>query len=229
MKIGICDDDIQTRFFLKNCCEKSDDHDIFLFSSGEELFQFEDLKDLNLLFLDIEMPGMDGISIKNQFEHFFSNTYIIFCTTHTEVMSDAFGKNVLSFLTKPFSEQTVLDCIKKVAFLSKKFHPIHINESVFVPCKDILYLHSEQKYTLFYTCDRQKLYSHKSLSEWTKELVSFDFSSISRSCSINMNYFISIKGRDVLLEYGIKLPISRRYLSSFKKNYEEYLLHQIQY
>lgn len=65
MKIGICDDNEMEREQLKKFCLKAGYDDTVFFSSGEELLEYEELTSLNLLFLDIEMEGPNGIEIKN--------------------------------------------------------------------------------------------------------------------------------------------------------------------
>ena len=222
MKIGICDDDRNTCDFIKSCCEKLGYEEIELFYSGEELLNYPYLSSLNLLFLDIEMSKMDGILVKNCLEETFSKTYIIFCTSHIEVMPEAFGKNVILFLNKPLHETAIEEGVKKALFFIKEQYVVAINPELFVTVKDILYLSSEQKYTVFYLFGGRTGLSHESLSSWLPRLIPYGFSSISRSYIINMRYCIEIRKHMVLLKENICLKISRRLLSSFKKEYEMY-------
>ena len=60
------------------------------------------------------MPDSDGISIKENFEKRRKNTRIIFLTSHTERVLEAFGKNVLFFLRKPLNRQEFIKAMDKV-------------------------------------------------------------------------------------------------------------------
>lgn len=117
VKIAICDDEAIYRENTEKECrlyfqEKSQEITIDFFSSGNELLETENIYDI--LFLDIEMPDSDGISIKENFEKRRKNTRIIFLTSHTERVLEAFGKNVLFFLRKPLNRQEFIKAMDKV-------------------------------------------------------------------------------------------------------------------
>ena len=107
MRIGICDDCEEDLISLKDICNQYGHTDITLYHSGEELLADPNSSKLELLFLDIEMDGQSGLEVKDILEHTNAFTFIVFCTSHTECMMDAFGQNVISFLSKPFTELAV--------------------------------------------------------------------------------------------------------------------------
>lgn len=119
MIIGICDDEVIIRNHVRDICKKivakyEDDIVIETFSDGMEVAD----RDLDILILDIEMDGVDGISVKNIFQEKNRNTIIIFVTSHDEMMYQAFGINVIGFVTKKYLEAqlpVMLDtAVKKV-------------------------------------------------------------------------------------------------------------------
>lgn len=227
MKIGICDDLAEEREHIKKYCENLGYTDISLYSSGEELLESPELESLNLLFLDIELNGIDGIRIKNTLEFSNPSIFVVFSTAHHELMPDAFGRNVISFLKKPYSESSIADCIKKVTYFNRQFYPITIEKEITIPCKDILYVHTEQKYSIFYTTDKKSYSSRKPLKEWVDILEEFGFCRISRSTIINFKYCKQIEENHVFLFEDISLPVSRRYLQSLRKKYINYILHKM--
>ena len=150
MKIAICDDVIEEQNELQTFCQQLGYCDISLFSCGEDFLNAPDSSQFHLLFLDIEMKGLTGIELKALLEKTNPSIFIVFTTTHEEMMPEAFGRNVISFLTKPLDLNSIKHCLTKATYLQMDFFPIAINDCVFIPCQDILYLHSENKYFLYY-------------------------------------------------------------------------------
>lgn len=227
MKIGICDDVAEARQQIMDLCRKLGYEDIFLFQSGEELIESPECSSLTLLFLDIEMNGMNGIEVKNILEQSCPFTLIIFYTTHQELMPDAFGRNVISFISKPFSEQSIKHSIEKASFLSRDFYPVKIDDKTAIPCKDILYLHAEQKYTIFYTEDGRSFTSRKSLKDWGKELDELGFCPVSRSAVINLKHYMKIYEKKIILYNNMSIPISRRYMNLLKQKFDTYMFRML--
>ena len=159
MKIAICDDVIEEQNELQTFCQRLGYFDISLFSCGEDFLNAPDSSQFHLLFLDIEMKGLTGIELKTLLEKTNPSIFIVFTTTHEEMMPEAFGRNVISFLTKPLDLNSIKHCLTKAAYLQMDFFPIAINDCVFIPCQDILYLHSENKYTIFYTLKKTLFFS----------------------------------------------------------------------
>lgn len=217
MKIGICDDQTIEAEIIKKYCQNLGYENIYLYTSGEDLLNSPELSSINLLFLDIKMRGISGIEVKNKLEQTNSSILIVFCTTHKELMQNAFGRNVISFLNKPCSRYSIEHCIKKAAHLTKEFYPVNISKTVAIPCGDIIYLHAEQKYTIFYTRKGETYSTRKPMKEWAMELDKFGFCPISRSSIINLKYYIKTQEKQILLCDNISLPVSRRYLPILKE------------
>lgn len=80
-----------------------DNHTFYLFQSAEEvLYYCENMKNkrIDILFLDIEMPGMDGICLKNKLVDSPLIWRILFTTYYREKVFDAFGLKTIGFLLK---------------------------------------------------------------------------------------------------------------------------------
>jgi DNA-binding LytR/AlgR family response regulator len=224
VKIAICDDTKAERELLKKYCEHLGYTDISFFESGTELLASDELSAFELLFLDIEMPDMSGLEVKNTLEQSQNPVLIVFSTTHAERMADAFGKNVISFLTRPFDEHMVEQCLLKATQLLKDSAPIQISESVAVPCKEILYVNSEDKYSVFYLMKNRSYTSRISIKQWSEALEEMGFCLISRSAIVNLKYVLRIQGLHIFLEDGTKLSISRRQLKTVNEKLQNYRL-----
>lgn len=227
MKIGICDDDKQARKQLLNLCQNLGYNEVYEFESGEELLNSDVCRTLTLLFLDIQMNGMTGIEVKNIMEKSCPFTLIIFNTSHNEQVNNAFGRNVISFISKPFSEISIRHNVEKAAYLSRNFLPVKIDDNTSIPCEQILYLCSEQKYSIFHTQNGESVLSRKPMKEWAKELDEFDFCPISRSTIINLKHYKKVHEKKVILHNGASFPISRRYTNLVKEKFDEYVLNMM--
>lgn len=222
MKIGICDDCEKDLFALKEICEEYGHTDISLYRSGEELLAAPEISQLNLVFLDIEMDGRNGLEVKEILEQNNAFTFLVFCTSHIECMEEAFGSNVISFISKPFSKVAVERCLKKCMYLKKDFYPVAVHENMLVPCSDIVYIHAENKYSIFYFANNLTTLSRKSLRNWADELKNLGFCRISHSYIINLKYVDKQENMSLLLTNGIILKVSRACMHNFREAYKNY-------
>ncbi len=229
MRIGICDDFAPDRECIKEYCMNLGHEEVYTYSSGEELLESPEYQSLNLLFLDIELDGINGIQIKDMLERTTPSTFIVFCTTHNELMPAAFGRSVINFLTKPYTEHSIDNCIKRAAFLDRDYYPISIDEAIALPCRDILYLCTEQKYTIFHTKDGETYSGRKPLRDWAEELEDLGFCPISRSAIINLKYYVKIKNYQVILSGNVSLPVSRRHKTALEKRFHSYMRHVVKF
>ena len=117
MNIAVCDDEENIRYLIKRLIEKQDAScRIMEFSSGEELLRFwgqEDREQLDILFLDISMDGIDGMETAEQIRDWKeereevlwgSLPLLIFVTGYPEYMPKAFSVNAFQYLVKPVDE-----------------------------------------------------------------------------------------------------------------------------
>lgn len=103
MVVGICDDHAEERERIYKVCEVVLEQmgcpaEIALFEGAS--FVLQTSKKPDILILDIEMPGMTGIELKEVLQSEEGATYIIFVTDHEEMMTEAFGVHVLQICAK---------------------------------------------------------------------------------------------------------------------------------
>lgn len=229
MKIAICEDQAEERELLMQYCLHLGYENICSYSSGTELLNSPELTSFALVFLDIEMNDINGIDVKKQLEQNSPTTLIVFCTSHQEHIKDAFGRNVISFLSKPLTENDIADCLKQAAYFARDFYPIIIENDTTLACRDVLYLQAEHKYTIIYTENGLHYLSRKTLQGWIEELGQLGFCPISRSAVINLKYYKKLidKNRNVLMQNGTIIPISRYRQKTLYKELDIFMLHRI--
>lgn len=108
MQIAVCDDDGTMQEILRSkiekiCREKGADCQVRCYSSGEELLSSGEKPDL--LFLDIQMPGMDGMDAAEELRRRQWDTILVFVTALAEYVYDAFDVGAFHYLVKPFREE----------------------------------------------------------------------------------------------------------------------------
>lgn len=114
IKIGICDDEQIVREILKQkveiCLREAGVRaDILFFQRGQELLETEE--DLDILFLDIEMPEMDGIEAGKKLRQKGNNCKIIVATSMVERFKEAFYIDAFRFVTKPFEMEEIREAL----------------------------------------------------------------------------------------------------------------------
>ena len=233
IKIAICDDEADCRKNMEMMCRaffEEQKHseatpDIHVFSSGKEMTTSG--IDYDILLLDIEMPGQDGISIKDYFEANRKQTRIIFTTSHKERVLEAFGKNVVSFLVKPLEKKSFCKVMEK-AFSDLYGQILEIEENgktFLIPVRQIKYIEAQDKYTLAVTEEGEYL-MRRTMKFWENALPCQDFVRIHKSYLVNLEYFEN-KGEEVLLEQGKTVKISRLKKKEIMEKYKEFLRRKV--
>lgn len=208
---------------------------IEVFKSGNEFLKKGKIKLYHCIFLEVEMDGIDGISIKEILEKEKNQVAIIFVTSRKEIMAEAFGRNVYGILEKPFFKRKFEEIFDKVIgdyqqYLKKNKLTICCNKTGFTEgegvtlINDIVFIKSEHIYTYIYTKQGKYMKSfRKTLKEWEQELTKeFGFYRIHNSYIIHMKYIKEVKVREVIMEDGQKISISRGKIKEFRQLYEEY-------
>lgn len=229
ISIAICDDEASCRESMKMICstffekkkEFSEIIDIHVFSSGREVIVSD--FDYDILLLDIEMPEQDGIRIKEYLEVNRKHTRIIFTTGHKERVLEAFGKNVVSFLVKPFCREEFEKVMEKILkdLQGPVLDIVENGETFVIPISQIKYVEAQDKYTLVVTEEREYLL-RKTMKFWEHVLPGQDFVRIHKSYLVNLEYFEK-KGEEVLLDKGKRVKISRLRKDRIMETYREFL------
>ncbi|MBR4733847.1 MAG: response regulator transcription factor [Lachnospiraceae bacterium] len=223
MEIGICDDEKVYCEAMISYCQKAFadcEPGFHVFHSGDEMLASK--LQFDLLFLDIEMPGMDGIGVKNFLQDGNRKDKIVFLTSHEERMREAFGANVLDFISKPIVPAEVektLQKLKKV--LGRKTIAISLDGvERRISLDEIQYVEAEDKYVSVHVAG-ESLLLRQTLTEWEELLPEPFFCRCSRFCIINMEYYNHKKSAAVIGE--LTIPVGRTYKKAVMNVYQEFL------
>ncbi|MBQ7932824.1 MAG: response regulator transcription factor [Clostridia bacterium] len=217
LRIAICDDEQKQIEYLTVLVSAWSDKTsvtctIDTFQSAESfLFDYAEDKNRDILLLDIEMGGMNGVDLAKTIRRTNDAIQIIFITGFPDFIAEGYEVSALHYLMKPVLPEklhTVLD--KAAANLAKSEKRLSITydrQTDFVPLSQIMYIEAQKQYILIHTIS--ETYRMKgSLSDMEKQLDEY-FIKCQRSFVVNLRYVTRIKNDCVLLKNGSEVPISR--------------------
>lgn len=231
MEIHICDDDsvfcthlntLINEFFKQRKYALPTTR---IFHSGDELLKCSTLPDI--LFLDIEMPGVDGIYVGNTIHKSNPSVIIFVVTSFSEYLDDAMRFNVYRYLSKPIDKQRLYRNLQdalikyenKISALS-----VRTSEGYYtVSLTDIVMVETLKRKVIIHTT-KTDLTSTENMTFWENTLTSQSFFLCHRCNIINFKYINRYDKSSVDL-YGGKFTayIAKKKYNEFKSRYLLYL------
>ncbi|TGB01884.1 LytR/AlgR family response regulator transcription factor [Halobacillus salinus] len=191
----------------------------------------------DVLFLDVEMPKMDGMEVAKNVQELKKVPSIIFATAYPDFAVEAFRHEAVDYLLKPYEEERLADAIAR---LEKKFAPedqvvegtkpsklaVESEDDIhYLDPEDVMYVYREDRLTKIVT--KQRVYETKwSLKEVEARLKGFSFFRIHKSYLVNLHYIerltpwfngayqLELCGREE------KLSVSRNYVRGLREELE---------
>lgn len=233
VRVALCDDYKETREILKGFIrdyfeKKNILFELNLYSSGSAFLNNSKQKYEDILLIDIEMPGLNGVQVKNILQSQKADTKVLFITGHDEMMQEAFGGKVYGFLVKPVAKEELFQYMDKIyedlidtSIIALKT----INGVSYLKNNEIIYIQAEKKYSNIIT-EKEKIFTVTSLSEWKEQLSDWEFVLCHRSYLVNF-WFVKYIDEDIYLVNGEKLPVSRRKLQIVKEKYRDFIYRRV--
>lgn len=226
MKICICDDDALIAQDLRELIENTASEEnmeitVNIVTSGDELL--ECVKELDAVFLDIEMPGRDGLDIGKTIMEINPEIIIIMATAHDERIRESIHIGVKDFITKPYKAEDVkisLDIIKKKTAGKRELMVYYHRNKYIIMEKDIKKISAYNGYVCIYAGD--KIFRKEvSLKKMLEELEAGLFFQIDRKTIVS---FAAVKNYEKGFFYigREKIKVARDRKKLFEKAYIEY-------
>lgn len=226
IKILICDDELQERSFIEKKtkeCLKHTRLEISSVESGKELFQKVDINEIDILLLDIDMKGMDGLEVAQRLRRDFEDVILIFVTNHAEYVFDALQYQPFRYIRKSF-----LDGELPVA-LNAAIEKLHMQQEQYVYIKNkngeirldvsrVCYFELEARKIHAYSMNDKTVFycSVKQLEQYLQGLDT-EFVKIHSGCLVNPCFVEQIENDVVIMKNEKKLVMSRRNMKSVKE------------
>ena len=234
LKTIIIDDEQESldvlRMELEHCCPQVDILDCI----DNPFKAIEKIKLLqpDLIFLDIEMPGLNGFDLLNKLTNY--NFDVIFVTAYDEFAIQAIKVSAMDYLLKPIDSEELMDAVHKVQEKIKhelahehvdilltnlrdksgEYSKLAIpdNEGIeFVSMRDILYCQSDGNYTRIFT-EGDKYIVSKSLKHFEEILPEKFFFRTHQSFLVNLSYikkYLRGSGGELILSNGAVIQVAR--------------------
>ena len=198
---------------------------IGLFSDGESLLADEGDKDI--VFLDIEMPGMNGICVGNELKKKNSNIIIFVVTSYSEYLDDAMRFHVFRYLSKPLDKQRLFrnmkDAVDMYNTLTAKL-PIETKQGVHtLPASSIIAVEAQGRKVIIHTTLRDFESVHN-MQYWLNHLPKNCFFRTHRSFIVNFEHVTDFDHALVhMADSQFHAYLTRRKYNKFKESYLLYL------
>jgi two-component system LytT family response regulator len=219
--------EILTRYVLK-----TDGLDLVgSFRDSIEALNFLADNDVDIVFLDIDLPNLDGMRLSGLIRN--KDTQVVFCTAYSEYAVESYEREAVDYLLKPIAYRRFRQAVDKALIahskISKAEQP-HKNDrngqtdKLFiksgprihqVDIRKLLFMEKKEHYVVFHTPEGQLL-SRMNMSDLLSALPSDDFIRVHRSFVIAIDKIDTIEQQMVVIK-GRKIPLGESYRKDFFK------------
>jgi DNA-binding LytR/AlgR family response regulator len=237
LKIAIVDDEqsvigeiqnIVTSFFK----EINKDIDIFCFTSGEEIVSYHHSYDL--IFLDIQMQGMDGIDTAMELRKTDKKAVMFYVTSYGSEIARSFSVHPFAFIEKPVNEATIrknLHDYMEYAFRKQDFKGIQfetLTGTAFIRPDEILYFEYLGNRKIRIVCDDSHIFIQNTITNIYSLVEQYGFMKPHQSFIVNPAKIKAVLDSDLLMPDNVKVPIALKKKKAVKARIEEYLCRQFE-
>lgn len=206
------------QLFLQKLGERPED--ITLFNNGADLVRtLRNEPHPDLLFLDIQMPGLTGIEVLRELQNTDNESdamKIIITSAFDHYAIDGFNFGVSDYLLKPYTLDRLRQALAKVR-PEPKISIRCEGRTERIRISDIVCLESNKDYTCFTLEDGRSLMTLGTLSGFEQQLPVTLFTRVQRSYIVGLKHIQSYNSQSVTLSTGTVVPIGKTYKESFEQ------------
>lgn len=232
MNLAICDDDISVLSIVSGAISSAfEKHgietEVSIFQRTRDLEVRMKERDYDLIFLDIDMPGMDGITFAKRLRASNYRTEVIFISNREDKVFDALRTNPGGFVRK----RRFLEDVTEIVDLWLKNRPqddvkklvIQSREATYSFALDsLLYIESSGKNQQIHATSRSEPVTiHKSMQDLENSLTEYGFLRIHKGYLVNYRFIRRLEDDQAILTNGERIPLSRRRVQEIRNQYLE--------
>ncbi|MGL6011205.1 MAG: LytR/AlgR family response regulator transcription factor [Shewanella oncorhynchi] len=238
LKAIIVEDEYLAREELEYLVKSHSEIDIVAsFEDGLEAFKYLQDHEVDVVFLDIQIPSIDGLLLAKNLHKSTHPPHVVFVTAYKEFAVEAFELEAFDYVLKPYNEPRIISLLQKIEQVGRQApkpqHEAASNTSrtvnlvkgeriIVTPCEQIYYAEADEKLTYVYTrTDRYVM--QMTISEFVSRLPAEGFFRCHRSYCVNIN-----KIREIvpwfnstylirLHDLSFEVPVSRSNIKAFRQ------------
>jgi DNA-binding LytR/AlgR family response regulator len=231
IKIAVCDDDIEICSHIENILmailtHKFSKYEVDIFYSGEKLCKEMDRTKYDLVFLDIELPQMNGVEIGKYIREIKKDniTQIVYVSSMQEYAMELFKVRPLDFLLKPLDEEKIGNVIDVYINLNGGMNDIFhyrkgYSENKIELYKIMYFIRNNRKISMFTTDGEETFY--ESLEAVYERVKNYGFLFIHKSYLVNYRFIQTIQYDRVIMADNEELSISQSRRKIIRDMYNE--------
>lgn len=230
INIAICDDEASTLDIMRSVCQSFFDNNkvianIQSFKNPNDLLETIRKFHFDLLFLDINLNGKDGIDLSKEIQNIDSGIKTVFVSSHEDRVFD-------SLTTHPYGFVRKANFINDFNFIGNSFlkegdqqvseHKVFIKgkQTQAVDTSNIIYIESDGKYqTLHLNNSKEVLRVRQNMNDFDNELSNFGFIRIHKCYLVNSEFISVINKDNLILKDNTKLVVSKRKAPEIRDKY----------
>ena len=237
IRIAICDDNKAFINYMTKAVKREFSihttvkFEIESYTSSELFFYHHSIKPFDVVFLDIDMPELDGFQLASKLS-VSNNCYIIFVTSHPELVYDSLYFRPLNFIPKSndsFFVEKLHNVVNQLFNEMKQNTTIVLENKavgrVALAIKNIYYIESNKHYVTYYSEGNQPIKMRENIGELETYLADYDFVRIHKSFLVNLRHIFNLdKSKDeIIFKKGFRLNMSKNYKQLVDEKLTQYL------
>lgn len=220
LRIGVCDDDISALNLVSGATERAFrsrgiDVEIQTYTAISQLREGMKIKSFELLLLDIDFPGEDGIAFGHMLRKLDSQIDIIFISNREDRVFDSLSVRPFGFVRKSHFLKDISEVVNSYLSLMPTKKPRQLviqmrDGTACVPLDQVMYIEGNKKKQIIHRDNKETMEMISSMEKLEKELEKNGFIRIHKGYLVNYLFIRLIGNVDVELTDGQRIPISRR-------------------
>lgn len=230
-KIVICDDEKvivnQLQNYVENVfAEHKKDCEILAFTQPMELLPLLERTKIDILLLDIDMQGINGMDIAAELRKQIHQPLLIFVTCQESFVYESFQYQPFDFIRKSCYEKdlknTLLRAIRQLENQKKEYLIEQEDMKIRLQLSEVLYFEACANYMKIVTKE-DSYQQRKTMSQLQEELTPYGFIRIHKGYLVNQKAIHIMKSDKVILDDGTELPMGRHYRANAKEEILKFL------
>ena len=235
MRIAVCDDNVKflqelSRLLNVYVDENSSNVEYKTFTNPLELVgQMEQGFHYDVIFLDICMPGINGIQCAKDIRIYDNFVKIVFLTTSTEYAVESYSVKAYDYLLKPIDRERLFSILKQVEKENyKKERNIFVLKSktgiTKISLEKLEYCEVINRKVVFHLVNGEEYECSLRMNELEEKLMTFGcFMRPHRSFLVNIYFIRTLTTHNIVMENGVQIPVPREKYAIIKQMYMEYV------